>query len=51
MIQVQSRDIFFDDNLLIMNIIEQTRKRGSEKMGLSTNVELARYALQHKLVD
>jgi len=27
------------------------RARLSEKMGLSTNVELARYALQHKLVD
>jgi DNA-binding NarL/FixJ family response regulator len=27
------------------------RTRISEKMGLSTNVELARYALQHKLVD
>ena len=27
------------------------RTRLSEKMGLSTNVELARYALQHKLVD
>jgi DNA-binding NarL/FixJ family response regulator len=27
------------------------RTRLSEKMGLSTNVELTRYALQHKLVD
>jgi DNA-binding NarL/FixJ family response regulator len=27
------------------------RSRISEKMGLSTNVELTRYALQHKLVD
>jgi len=27
------------------------RTRISEKMGLSTNVELARYALQHRLVD
>lgn len=27
------------------------RARLSEKMGLATNVELARYALQHKLVD
>ena len=27
------------------------RLRVSEKMGLSTNVELTRYALQHKLVD
>ena len=27
------------------------RKRAADKLGLSTNVELARYALQHKLVD
>lgn len=27
------------------------RSRVSEKLGLSTNVELARYALQHRLVD
>ena len=27
------------------------RMRISQKIGLSTNVELARYALQHKLVD
>lgn len=27
------------------------RSRLSEKLGLSTNVELARYALQHRLVD
>ena len=27
------------------------RKRISQKIGLSTNVELARYAVQHKLVD
>jgi DNA-binding NarL/FixJ family response regulator len=27
------------------------RTRISEKMGLSTNVELARYAFQHKLAD
>ena len=27
------------------------RTRISQKIGLSTNVELARYALQHRLVD
>jgi DNA-binding NarL/FixJ family response regulator len=27
------------------------RTRISQKLGLSTNVELTRYALQHKLVD
>jgi DNA-binding NarL/FixJ family response regulator len=27
------------------------RRRIAQKIGLSTNVELARYALQHKLVD
>lgn len=27
------------------------RKRAADKLGLSTNVELARYALQHRLVD
>ncbi len=27
------------------------RKRAAEKLGLSTNVELARYALRHELVD
>ena len=27
------------------------RSRISEKIGLSTNVELTRFALQHKLVD
>jgi two-component system invasion response regulator UvrY len=27
------------------------RSRLSEKMGLSTNVELTRYAIQHKLTD
>ena len=38
-----------------LNLSEKTigtyRLRLSKKMGLSTNVELARYALQHKLVD
>ena len=27
------------------------RKRAADKLGLTTNVELARYALQHRLVD
>ena len=27
------------------------RKRAADKLGLSTNVEIARYALQHGLVD
>ena len=38
-----------------LNLSEKTigtyRTRISQKIGLSTNVELARYALQHKLVD
>jgi DNA-binding NarL/FixJ family response regulator len=38
-----------------LNLSEKTvgtyRLRLAKKMGLSTNVELARYALQHKLVD
>jgi two-component system, NarL family, invasion response regulator UvrY len=38
-----------------LNLSDKTvgtyRLRLSKKMGLSTNVELARYALQHKLVD
>jgi two-component system, NarL family, invasion response regulator UvrY len=38
-----------------LNLSEKTvgtyRLRLSKKMGLSTNVELARYALQHRLVD
>jgi two-component system invasion response regulator UvrY len=40
-----------DELSLSEKTIATYRLRLSKKMGLSTNVELARYALQHKLVD